>query len=383
MLLLITFMLAAITVSFICSIMEAVLLCITPSFVATLQADNPTLAKQVKDLRSQIDRPLAAILTLNTIAHTAGAAGVGAQAAFVFGDGAVGIASAIMTLFVLIFSEIIPKTLGANYWRQLAGVVCRSLLWLIPLLKPFVWMSEQLTKLFSSKKNEADYIRAEIEAMAALGSEQGVVAEDESSIISSLLRFRHTNSSEVLTPRSVLFRIHKDMTVEEYLEKHGSEPFSRIVITDKDDDDVVGYVLKNDIMLAFHRLGANTRVSKLKKTLYTVPETIALPKLFSTFIEKHLHICLVVDEYGDVQGIITLEDMLECLLGVNIIDERDRVSNMRQKAIQMWRQRVGENENLIDDFGQSDTQSDSQSSSQSKPQLDPSSSSSLNKKKDE
>lgn len=348
-------MLAAIAVSFICSVMEAVLLCITPSYIATLQASNPALAKRVKSLKDQIDRPLAAILTLNTIAHTAGAAGVGAQAAFVFGDAAVGIASAVMTLLVLVFSEIIPKTLGANYWRQLTGIVSSLLIWLIPPLKPFVWLSEQLTKVLSSKQNEAAYIRAEIEAMANLGSEEGELAEDESSIIRNLLRFRNAKVSDVLTPRSVIFKVHKDMTVEEYLEKHGSEPFSRILVTDKDEDDLTSYVLKNDIMLALHRLEPDFRIAKLSKPIYTVPETIALPRLFSTFLEKHLHICLVIDEYGDVQGIITLEDMLECLLGVDIVDERDRISDMRQKAIQQWRQRMENNEKLIDDF---ETQND-------------------------
>lgn len=354
MLVLIIFMLAAITVSFVCSIMEAVLLCITPSYIATLQNENPKLAKKVKVLRENIDRPLSAILTLNTIAHTAGAAGVGAQAAFVFGDSAIGIASAVMTLLVLVFSEIIPKTLGANYWRQLTGIVCGLLSWLIPLLKPFVWLSEQLTKLLSTKDNEAAYIRAEIEAMASIGSEQGVLAKDESDLIKNLLRFRQTSLSQVLTPRSVLFKVHKDMTVKEYLDKHGTEPFSRILVIDKDDDDIIGYVLKSDIMLALQRLEPDYRIAKLKKPIYTVPETLALPSLFSKFVEKHLHISLIVDEYGDIQGIVTLEDMLECLLGIDILDERDQTPDMQQKAINQSQQRINQKEKLIDDFAQLD-----------------------------
>ena len=341
-------MLVTITISFICSVMEAVLLSITPSFIASVKAERPEAASRMQRLKRQIDQPLAAILTLNTIAHTAGAAGVGAQAAVVFGDAAVGIASAIMTLLVLIFSEIIPKTLGANYWRQLSGIVCRVLPWMITVLKPFVWISDQLTKLFSSKKNEADYIRAEIDAMATLGSEHGVLGEDESTIITSLLRFRHTKLVAILTPRTVLFRVHKDLTVEEYLEQHGSEPFSRVPVFDEDADDIIGFVLKNDIMLAYHRLGADCRIAKLVKTIHTVPETIELSKLFTTFIEKRLHICLVVDEYGDVQGIVTLEDLLECMLGMTILDERDRTSDMRQKAIQMWQDQIQQHDNLID-----------------------------------
>ena len=350
MFLLFAFMIGAIAISFICSVMEAVLLCITPSYIATLQNSNPTLAKRVKALRAQIDRPLAAILTLNTIAHTAGAAAVGAQAAVVFGDAAVGIASAVMTLLVLVFSEIIPKTLGATYWRQLTAVVTSALAWLIPVLKPFVWLSEQLTKLLSSKKSESTYIRAEIEAMATLGTEAGELAEDESTIITNLLRFRSTTVDDVFTPRSVLFKVHKDMTVGEYLEQHGSESFSRILVTDKDEDDIIGFVMRNDIMLSFHRLGADYRIAKLTKPIYTVPETVALPTLFSSFIEKRLHICLIIDEYGDVQGIVTLEDMLESLLGINIVDERDKTVNMRQKAALMWQQRLATKSKLIDNF---------------------------------
>jgi len=311
---LIIFMVVAIGISFICSIMEAVLLSITPSFIASIGQERPKLAKQAKTLKQQIDRPLAAILTLNTVAHTAGAAGVGAQAAVIFGDAAVGVASAVMTLLVLVFSEIIPKTLGAHYWRSFAGIVCQVLTWLIPLLLPFVWLSEQMTKLLSTKNSEAAYIRAEIEAMAHIGSEQGVIAADESKIITSLLRFNKTPISNILTPRTVLFKVHKDITVQHFLDKDGSEPFSRILCFDKDEDDIIGYVLKNDIMLAYHRL----------------------------------HICLVVDEYGDVQGIVTLEDLIECLLDLNILDECDQTSNMRQKAKNLWKNRLNKNVNLID-----------------------------------
>jgi len=349
-------MIVTITISFLCSVMEAVLLSITPSFIASVKSENKVSAERMQRLKKQIDQPLAAILTLNTIAHTAGAAGVGAQAAVVFGDAAVGIASAIMTLLVLIFSEIIPKTLGANYWRQLSGVVCRVLPVMITVLKPFVWISDQLTKLFSSKKNEADFIRAEIDAMATLGSEHGVLGEDESTIITSLLRFRHTKLAAILTPRTVLFKVHKDLTVKAYLEQHGSEPFSRVPVYDEDADDIIGFVLKNDIMLAYHRLGPEYRIAKLVKSIHTVPETIELSNLFTTFLEKRLHICLVVDEYGDVQGIVTLEDLLECMLGMTILDERDRTSDMRQKAIKMWQDQMQQHDKLIDGDDQNDVE---------------------------
>lgn len=201
MTLLLVYMLVAITVSFLCSVMEAVLLSITPSYVALIRKQQPLLAERVAKLKDNIDQPLAAILTLNTIAHTAGAAGVGAQAAVVFSDAAVGIASAIMTLLVLVLSEIIPKTLGANYWRALTPIVSVSLVGLVFILKPFVWFADILTRFLGRNYDEAYYIRQEIEAMADIGTESGALRQDESEIIRSLLHFRHAKLDTLMTPR--------------------------------------------------------------------------------------------------------------------------------------------------------------------------------------
>ncbi|BBN80265.1 hypothetical protein PA25_02500 [Pseudoalteromonas sp. A25] len=348
MFLLVTYMVLAIGISFLCSVMEAVLLSITPSYIAVLKKDKPKLADRVQQLKDSIDKPLAAILTLNTVAHTAGAAGVGAQAAVVFSDAAVGIASAIMTLLVLVLSEIIPKTLGATYWRALTPVVSAALVWLVRVLKPFVWLSDMLTRLMGKKESEAHYIRQEIEAMAEIGSEAGALQEEETQTIRSLLRFRHAKLEHVMTPRTVLFKIHKDMTVNEYLSEHGSVAFSRILVFDKSGDDIVGFVHKNDIMLAYHRLGEEYKIGKLVKPLYTVPETLDAPSLFQTLLEKRIHIALVIDEYGDIQGIVTLEDMLESLMGMDIIDEREQSTNMQQAAKRKWRERVDGHSHLIE-----------------------------------
>ncbi len=348
MFLLFSYMFIAIAISFICSVMEAVLLSITPSHVAILKKDKPVLAKRVQSLKDNIDKPLAAILTLNTVAHTAGAAGVGAQAAAVFGDAAVGIASAVMTLLVLVLSEIIPKTLGATYWRGLTPMVSVVLTWLVRVLKPFVWLSDQLTKLIGSKQDEAHYIRQEIEAMAEMGSEAGALQQEESETIRSLLQFRHAKLENVMTPRTVLFKVHKDMTVNEYLSEHGSVSFSRILVYAENTDDIVGFVHKNDIMLAFHRLGEDYKIGKLVKPIYTVPETLGAPVLFQALLEKRIHIALIIDEYGDVQGIVTLEDMIESLMGMDIVDERDQSTNMQQAAKQKWRERVDAHTHLIE-----------------------------------
>lgn len=340
MVLLFTYMFLAIGVSFICSVMEAVLLSITPSYVASLRKDNPKLAARIQSLKDKVDQPLAAILTLNTVAHTAGAALVGAQAAALFGDAAIGIASAIMTVLVLILSEIIPKTLGAHYWRGLSPLVSAVLVVLVRVLAPFIWLSDQITKLFGSKKDESHYIRAEIEAMAELGSEAGALDEDESQIIRSLLKFRHLKLDAVMTPRTVLFKVHKDISVDDYLSQYGREPFSRVLVFDKDPDDIIGFVHKNDLMLAYHRLGEQYKIGKLVQPIYTVPETLHVPTLFQTLLEKRIHICLVIDEYGDVQGIVTLEDMIETLMGMEIVDEREQSSDMQEMAKQKWQDRM-------------------------------------------
>lgn len=345
--LLITYMLLAIGISFVCSIMEAVLLSITPSYVASLKKQKPKLAARINSLKEKVDQPLAAILTLNTVAHTAGAAGVGAQAAAVFGDAAIGIASAVMTLLVLVLSEIIPKTLGANYWRQLTPIVSSSLVVMVRLLKPFIWLSDIITKMLGSKQSESHYIRAEIEAMAEMGSEAGALHQEESELIRSLLKFRHLKLDTLLTPRTVLFKVHKDLTVDEYLKQHGSVAFSRVLVFDQDSDDIIGFVHKNDIMLAYHRLGEDYKIAKLVKPIYTVPETLHVHTLLHTLLEKRIHISLIVDEYGDVQGIVTLEDMIESLMGMEIVDERDQTLNMQLMAKEKWQQRVDNHENLI------------------------------------
>lgn len=323
MVLLITFALLAILVSFVCSVMEAVLLSVTPSYIASKAKESPKVAARIKKLKDKVDQPLAAILTLNTIAHTAGAAGVGAQASALYGDAAIGIASAVMTLLVLVFSEIIPKTLGATYWRRLAPFVSLSLVWLVIALKPFIKLSDLITQLFSKKQDESQFIRQEIEAMAEIGSESGALQPGESDIIQSLLQFRQVELRSIMTPRNKLFKVHKDLTVEEYSKEFGSVPYSRILVFDKEPDDIIGYVLKSDIMLAHSRVKPDYRVSKLVKPLYTVSEKQALPQLFTSLLEQRAHISLIIDEYGDVQGIATLEDIIETLLKVDIVDERE------------------------------------------------------------
>lgn len=349
MTLLFVYIFLAIGISFLCSILEAVLLSITPSYVRALADENEKVSARIDGLKSRVDQPLAAILSLNTIAHTAGAAGVGAQAAAIWGDTAVGIASAIMTLLVLVFSEIIPKTLGANHWRTLAPSVSLILVWMVNLLRPFVWLSDKITLLFSKKQDDAKYVRSEIEAMAMFGSQVGALQEQESEIIQGLLQFRHIPLRKVMTPRNRLFKVQKDMTVEEYGKQHGSVSFSRVLVFNEDPDDIIGFVLKSDIMLANARLDSNFKVSKLLKPLYVVSENMSLPALFTNMLQQRLHISLVIDEYGDVQGIVTLEDLLETLLQVHIFDEKDNSNQAHPEVLKKWQHLFDEDGHFISD----------------------------------
>jgi len=332
----------AIGISFICSVLEAVLLSITPSYIQALTEKNATVAERIDKLKARVDQPLAAILTLNTVAHTAGAAGVGAQAAAIYGDAAIGIASAVMTLLVLVLSEIIPKTLGANHWRSLAPSVSLILVFMVRILAPFVWLSDQITTLFSKKEDDGKHVRAEIEAMAMFGSQVGALHQQESEIIKGLMKFRHTAIRNILTPRNKLFRISKEMSVEDFCKQHGSNQFSRILVFDKDPDDIIGYVFKSDAILANVRVKPNYKIGKLTKPLYVVSESMSLPSLFTNMLTKHIHMSLIIDEYGEVRGIVTLEDLLEALLQVHIFDEKDNSAEVDKESVK------GESEPLID-----------------------------------
>ncbi len=335
MFLLIIYLALAVGVSFICSVLEAVLLSVTPSYIRAQAIKHPTRSAQLEQLKQKIDQPLAAILTLNTIAHTVGAAGVGAQAAVLFNNQFIGLTSAVLTLIILVFSEILPKTIGATYWRQFGLLIAPILIVMIKLLKPFIWLSDVITRLIGKQHGEHQHIREEIAAMAHLGSETGQLADNEGKIINSLLSTRDTKLKNIMTPRTVLFSVDKNMTVNEYLNLHADAPFSRILLSSKERDNVIGYVHKHDILMN-QQQGDNVKLGQLLQTIYVVPDTAAIPTLFQSLLEKRNHIALVVDEYGDVQGIVTMEDLVETLLGVEIVDEQDKIADMQRLAKARW-----------------------------------------------
>jgi CBS domain containing-hemolysin-like protein len=340
--LLILYVALALGVSFLCSIMEAVLLSVTPSYVAALDQEAPgsVAAERLQGLKADIDRPLAAILSLNTIAHTVGAAGAGAQAAEVYGDTYVGVISAVLTFLILVFSEIIPKTLGAVYWRRMAPTIALVLTPIMWLLSPLVWMSQILTRVLSRGEERVSFSREEFTAMAELGEEEGVFEEKESRILKNLFRFNSLRVLDIMTPRTVMFDLPEDKVIGEVVSDYDEFRFSRIPVYGADRDDVTGYVLKDEMLLRAAQEDHDVPLRDLRREMLVVRETLPLPDLLERMLDRLEHIALVVDEYGGVSGLVSMEDVVETLLGLEIVDEADSVEDMQALARQQWFRRA-------------------------------------------
>ena len=341
MTLLVIYLLIAIVVSFFCSIAEAVLLSVRPSYVAALMREGGKGAATLKKLQDNLNRPLAAILTANTIAHTVGAAGVGAQASLVFGSEYIGITSAVLTFLILVFSEIIPKTIGAMYWQKLApsfGVLTFAL---TRLLLPLVWMSEKLTGMIShGKATDFTFSRNEMEAMAEIGAKEGLLQKKEMKIVRNVMRLHKLSVRDIMTPRPVVFSVPSDMKVQDFFSAHSDNPFSRIPIYDNNADDVVGYVLRVDVFVAQANDQFDKPLSDFKRSFQIVPDVLSASEVFDELMHEKSHIALVVDEYGTIQGLVTLEDVVETLIGLEITDEMDNVEDMQALAHERWRERM-------------------------------------------
>ena len=339
--LMIGFALVALVFSFLCSVAEAVLLSITPSYIEGLRKRHVKLAKMLKRLRQdKIDQSLAAILTLNTIAHTVGAIAAGAKAAVVFGSEWIGLFSALLTLMILYFSEIIPKTIGAVYWPALARVTAFYIRGAVYALFPFIWIAEWLTKLIGGGKGVHVFSREEFVAMAGIGEKTGHIEERESRIIRNLFRFGSLTATDIMTPRTVLSVLPKDMLVTKAWDTIIHSPFSRLPIYGRDIDDITGFVLKDEILRLKSEGQGNVKIETLQRNITCVAETMSLSNLLEFLLENRQHIALVVDEYGGTQGLVTIEDVVETLLGMEIMDEMDTVENMRSLARQQWQKRA-------------------------------------------
>jgi magnesium and cobalt exporter, CNNM family len=331
----------ALSFSFLCSLMEACLLSVTPSYIAALEGKHRGVASKLRRLKEDIDRPLAAILTLNTITNTAGATAAGAQAVHVFGDPYIAAFTAVFALVLLFLSEILPKTLGAVHWRRLAPFTARFLWVLIPLLWPLVALARRLTSLIGRGTGGTTAIRREeFTALAELGAREGVFRAEESRVLRNLFRLGSLRARHIMTPRIVLYAWPEETTVGEVLRGQSEFRFSRIPIYAKDLDDVSGYVLKDDVLLCGARDQDDRRMAELRREILVIPESLPLPQLLERFLDSREHIALVVDEYGGTAGVATMEDVVETVLGLEIVDEADKHKDMQELAREQWLKRA-------------------------------------------
>jgi len=340
MYLLLFYLSLAIGVSFLCSILEATLLSVSHSYIAIMERKGSYTGKLLRKYKEDIDRPLSAILSLNTIAHTVGAAGVGAQAQVVFGNAYVAITSAVLTFLILVLSEIIPKTLGATYWRKLAPFAARTLRILMVLLYPLVVMLQAITRWLSNEENIPSFSREEFGALADLGVEEGVFEEEESRIFKNLIRFNSLRVKDIMTPRTVVVGFDENLKVGDVSDNVEQLHFSRLPVYGKERDVVTGYVLKNDLLLMMARTETETKLKELKRDILIVPEMMPLQDFFEQLMKKQEHIAIVVDEYGGFAGVVTMEDLVETLLGMEIIDEVDNIEDMQKMARKKWMERA-------------------------------------------
>lgn len=358
--LLIFYALISIFFSFLCSILEAVLLSITPTFVNVKKKEGKTYAATLEELKNDVDKPLIAILTINTIAHTVGAILVGVQAKVAYAemygstkqtilgisfseDLMVGVVSTVMTILILIASEIIPKTIGATYWRQLANFTAKTLKIMVLVLKwtGLLWILQLFTKLVGGKGHHGSVLsREDFTAMTDIAHEEGVFQKSESTIIKNLLRFDEVLVKDIMTPRAVVKIASDKKTIVEFFNENPKLRFSRIPIFSDKVDNITGFVLKDTILEEIINSNGDIPLSEIKRDILITKRNTPIPQLFDTLISKREHIALVVDEYGSVSGLVTMEDIIETLLGLEIMDESDNVADLQVLARKNWENRA-------------------------------------------
>ena len=329
MTLLLAYFFLALFLSFLCSLLEAVLLSTPASYSSILSKQNNSQGERLERFKDNINRPLAAILTLNTFAHTLGAAGVGAQTLDLYGESSVAIASGILTLLILVFSEIIPKTIGSVYWRGLIGNTTLIIEVLIFFTYPLVLLAEYISNF---GEDEATVTREEVIAMAEMGEDEGVLEEQETDIIENTLKLKDVKVKDIMTPRSVIFALKSDFTVGQVLEKHETLDFTRIPIFDGNLDHIKGMVNRYEIINRKAEDQFSTRMYEISQEVPLVNENDPIDKVLELFIKNRDHMALVKDDNNILTGLITLEDAIETILGQEIVDEHDSVVDMRDLA---------------------------------------------------
>ncbi len=339
MILLLFYLFLALFISGLCSVMEAVLLSTPQSFLMVKEEKGFKWATRFLSFKSNVDKPLSAILSLNTVAHTIGAAGVGAQAIKVFGEASFGIISAVLTILILIVSEIIPKTIGARYWRSLAKISAQIIKGMIILTYPLVWISALITKAFSSGKEENSTSREEISALTSLGAKEGVFNEKEYKIIQNVLRLKNVKVTEIMTPRIVVEKANENSSLQDFFDEKKLLRFSRIPVYKEKRENITGYVFRQSILEKIAEEKGHLKLKDIRRDIVNVSNTETLFRVWEVLLEKREHIAVIRDEFGGMDGIVTLEDVIETLLGLEIVDEKDTVTDMQEYARKRWRER--------------------------------------------
>jgi len=337
--LLLIILFTAMTVSFICSLLESVMLSVSHAYIALLIKKGHAGGRILKKMKKNINHPLAAILTLNTVANVLGAAGVGAQAFVLFGKAWVALVSGIFTVLILVCSEIIPKTLGTVYWKRLAPPVAYVLEVMIIVTFPVVVVLEAISRFIARKSDVSRITRDEIKVLAEIGGKEGILDEKEARIIQNLLLLTEIRARDILTPRAVLVAFQKDRTVDEVIRSEQTRRFSRIPVYGRDPDDITGIVFRIELLEAFYTGEGQKKLETFITPVHAVPESKTIADVLDEFISRREHLFVVIDEYGGTEGIITLEDAVETLLGVEIMDEFDSIADMRKFALERWKRR--------------------------------------------
>ena len=345
MTLLILYAVISIFFSFLCSILEAVLLSVTPTFINVKKKEGKNYAEALEILKKDVDKPLIAILTLNTIAHTVGAILVGVQAEKVFGNGdnAIMIVSAVMTFLILVLSEIIPKTIGATYWKNLANFTSKALNVLIFPLKysGILWILQLTTRLIGGKNAHVSTVsRDSFLAMADIAHEEGVFQESESKVIKNLINFKKILAKDIMTPRTIMVSEDEKKSVKTFFDENQNLRVSRIPIYSNNPDNITGLVLKDDIYKEMALDHDDRTLADIKRDIIIVERKVPIPTLFEKLVESKNHMAMVVDEYGTVSGLVTMEDVIETLLGLEIMDESDNVADLQNQARKSWERRA-------------------------------------------
>lgn len=357
MTLLIVYGLLSIAFSFLCSILEAVLLSVTPTFITVKIKEGKSYANSLKKLKEDIDKPLISILTINTVAHTVGAIMVGVQAEKTFGSGnnAVGIVSAIMTILILVLSEIIPKSIGANYWKNLANFATKAIIALMfPLrITGSLWLLQLTTRIVGKNDHQTNVSREDIHAMADIAHEEGVFQETESQVIKNIIDFEKILAKDIMTPRTVVKTAPEQMKIRDFYDKNPRLKFSRIPIYKHSHDDISGYFLKDELFESIIDGKGDEALQTIAREIYITNRDMPIKTLFDKLIEKQEHIALVVDEFGSVSGIVSQEDIIETLLGFEIVDESDSHEDLQVLARKLWKLRAKRNGILDDEDVQS------------------------------